>query len=127
MATAAPVAPLDIPTTLNYYKPIGTDPPFQYVYDPPEGQLATNVGSETHPVIIRDARDRQEEYGLSLDTSGFQYIKHTSVEKDFDDEERIQNVYYKEVEELLKKHTGAKRIFVFDHTIRCGFFLALYQ
>ncbi|ETW78716.1 hypothetical protein HETIRDRAFT_459913 [Heterobasidion irregulare TC 32-1] len=26
--------------------------------------------------------------------------------------------YYKEVEKLLKKHTGAKRVFVFDHIIR---------
>ena len=41
-----------------------------------------------------------------------------SAEKDFTDEERIQSVYYKEVEELLKKEVGAKRVFIFDHTIR---------
>lgn len=118
MAITATVAPQDIPTTLNYYSPIGTEAPFQYVYDPPEGQERNNLGSDTHPVVIRDARGKQEEYGLSLDTSGFQYINHESSVKDFSDEETVTKVYYKEVEELLKKEVGAKRVVIFDHTIR---------
>ena len=46
-------------------------------------------------------------------------MKYPSVEKEFDDDERIQNVYYPEVEKLLKEVAGAKRVFIFDHTIRC--------
>ena len=45
-------------------------------------------------------------------------MKHKSEETEFVDEERIKSVYYKEVEELLKKVTGAKRVVIFDHTIR---------
>ena len=114
------LAPHDVPTILNYYTPDknSDEAPYQYVYDPPAGKPNTNIGAEPHDVIIRDARGREEEYGLSLDTSGFQFVKHVSAEKDFLDEERIKTVYYKEVEELLKKEAGAKRVFIFDHTIR---------
>lgn len=118
MVTAAPLVPHDVPTTFNYYAPIGEEAPFQYVYDPPEGQEKTNIGTDPHPAVVHDARDKQDEYDLSLDTSGFHFVKYPSVEKDFTDEERIQDVYYKEVEEILKKEAGAKRVFIFDHTIR---------
>ena len=110
MATAAVLAPRDVPTTLNYYTPVpdSDEAPFQYVYDPPAGQPRDNIGEEKHEVVIHDARGKEQEYGLSLDTSGFQFVKHVSAEKDFTDEKRIEEVYYKEVEELLKKEVGAK-------------------
>jgi len=118
MATAAVLSPRDVSTTLNYYTPVGEEAPFIYTYEPPAGQARDNIGRDPKPVVVHDARDKQEEYGLSLDTSGFQFVKHESAVKEFVDEEKIQNEYYKEVEELLKKETGAKRVFIFDHTIR---------
>ena len=118
MATAAVLTPHDVPTNLNYYKPIGGEKPFQYVYDPPEGQDKHNLGEDPHPVVIRDARGKEKEYNLSLDTSGFQFVNSPSVEKDFTDDKRIEEVYYPEVIELLKREAGAKRVFIFDHTIR---------
>ncbi|KZT05591.1 uncharacterized protein LAESUDRAFT_681098 [Laetiporus sulphureus 93-53] len=117
MATAATLAPHDVPTTLNYYVPAGDDePPFTYVEKAPEGRPQTNTGLEPHPVVVQDARGRESEF--SIDTTGFHFVKHVSAEKDFDDEERIKTVYYKEVEELLKREVGAKRVYIFDHTIR---------
>lgn len=120
MATAAVLPPHDVPTTLNYYIPAdgNAEAPYQYVYDPPAGKPKDNIGLEKHEVVVRDARDKQEEYGLSLDTSGFQFVNHVSQEKEFKDDKVIETVYYKEVEELLKKEAGAKRVFIFDHTIR---------
>ncbi|PSS37524.1 hypothetical protein PHLCEN_2v638 [Hermanssonia centrifuga] len=118
MATAAVLAPHDVPTHLHYYAPIGKDAPFQYVYDPPAGEEKHNLGEDTHPTVIHDARGKVEEYGLSLDTSGFQFVNHTSSVKEFTDKATIEGVYYKEVEEILKKEAGAKRVFIFDHTIR---------
>ncbi|TBU23189.1 hypothetical protein BD311DRAFT_868949 [Dichomitus squalens] len=116
MATAAVLAPHDVPTSLNYYTPIGTEEPYQYVQAPPEGKAPHNLGSEPHEVTVRDARGREDEF--SLDKNGFQFVKYPSVEKEFDDEERIKAVYYPEVEKLLKEVAGAKRVFIFDHTIR---------
>ena len=118
MATATVLSPRDIPTTFNYYNPIGDEAPFTYTYPRTDGGLQDNIGTDVQPSVVHDARGKMKEYGLSLDTSGFNFVKHESVEKDFTDEERIKTVYYREVEELLKKEVGAKRVFIFDHTIR---------
>ncbi|KAL1950372.1 hypothetical protein VTO73DRAFT_5496 [Trametes versicolor] len=118
MATAAVLAPHDVPTTLNYYAPTdnSTESPYTYVQTPPDGKPRSNVGKDPRPVVIHDARGREHE--LTLDTSGFQFVKYPSAESAFDNEERIKTEYYKEVEELLKTVAGAKRVFIFDHTIR---------
>ena len=118
MATAAVLSPHGVPTTLNYYAPIEPtdETPYSYRDDPPAGKPKTNIGKAPHDVVINDARGHEHE--LTLDTSGFQFVNHVSEEKEFDDDERIKDLYYKEVEELLKKEVGAKRIFIFDHTLR---------
>ena len=46
MATAAVLAPHDVATSLNYYTPIGTEEPCQYVLAPPEGKEPNNLGVE---------------------------------------------------------------------------------
>ena len=116
MATAAVLAPRDVPTTLNYYKPLDDQPPHTYAY-PVEGQPQTNIGGEPHPAVVHDVRGREAEF--SLDVHGFQFVRHVSAETEFVDEQRIKEVYYKEAEELLKRVTGAKRVLIFDNTIRC--------
>ena len=117
MATAAVQLPHDVSTTLNYIVP---PPETPYFYspsiDPPEGKPRSNINSEPYPAVIHDVRGKEDTVGL--DKTGFQFVRHESAEKEFVDEERIKAVYYKEVEELLKKVTGGKRVFIFDHTIR---------
>lgn len=117
MAAVAILSSRDVETTFNYFAPLDDEPPFQYTYKVPEGQRQGNVGKDPQPAVVHDVRGKEEKYGIGLDTSGFQYVKHESVEKDFTGEGRITSVYYREVEELLKKEVGAKRIFIFDHTI----------
>ncbi|KAI0644885.1 hypothetical protein C8Q79DRAFT_912135 [Trametes meyenii] len=116
--TAAP-GPHDVQTTLNYYAPLSTDePPYQYTSldAPPPGRPMTNVGSEVHPVVVHDVRGREAEF--TLDANGFQYVRAPATEREFTDDERIREAYYPEVEALLKKATGGKRVFIFDHTVR---------
>jgi len=116
MATAAVLAPHDVRTTLNYFSTLGNEAPYNYVESPPEGTPKSNIKEDTQPVVVHDIRGREDTIGL--DKTGFQFLQHVSEEKDFLDEEAIKTRYYKEVEELLKKETGAKRVFIFDHTIR---------
>jgi len=116
MATAAVLLPRNVDTTLNYFSATTADAPFNYTYTPPEGQPNSNIVPEPHPTIIHDIRGKEDT--VSLDTTGFKFVKHVSQEKTFTDEEAIKSQYYREVEELLKKETGAKRVFIFDHTIR---------
>ena len=128
MAAVATLSLREVPTTLNYYAPLDkddTEPPYSYVGEPPAGKLRTNVGNDPHPAVIYDARGRESEF--DVDQTGFQWVKHPSAEKEFDDDERIKDVYYKEVEELLKKEVGAKRVFIFDHTIRYAHLSVCYN
>ncbi len=73
-----------------------------------------------YPTTIYDLRGQE---ALShIDTTGFQALTSpSSVPGDFlltSSDEEIARVYYPEVEELLKKHTGASRVVFFDHTLR---------
>ncbi|ESZ90872.1 hypothetical protein SBOR_8741 [Sclerotinia borealis F-4128] len=106
--------PHDIQGVLNYY----LDPEDG---SPPEPNYVNKVTSYDRPVhsvelTVHDIRGSEDQY--TLDTTGFQVVNHVSQEKDFVDEEKIKNDYYKETEELLKRETGASKIFIFDHTIR---------
>jgi hypothetical protein len=55
---------------------------------------------------------------LSLEREGFILVEHLTNMRDFYNEEEIRSVYYKETEELVKQTSGAKRVVVFDHTLR---------
>lgn len=113
------MAPRDIKTTLNYCAPLDSNPLYKYVFEPPPGVPRTNFTMEAHPVIVRDVRGTSMEGDASLDVHGFQFIKHVAEEKEFLDEKDIQTAYYREVEELIKSHVpGARKVFIFDHTIR---------
>jgi len=118
MATAAVLLPRDIPTSFNYFGSTSDgEPPYNFTYTPPPNGLPqSNVTEEAINAVVHDIRGKEDT--VSLDTTGFEFVQHTSEEKEFVDEEAIQTRYYKEVEELLKKQTGAKRILIFDHTIR---------
>lgn len=116
MATAALLRPHDLLTTINYSTINGDEAPYNYVESPPEGKPRSNLKEDPRDVVVYDMRGKESTVGL--DKTGFQFLRHVSEEKEFLDEEAIKSRYYKEVEELLKKETGAKRIFIFDHTIR---------
>ena len=51
-------------------------------------------------MTIHDVSGEEDQY--TLDSHGFQYVKHESKEKDFTDDEKIKAEYYPEMEQLLK-------------------------
>jgi len=55
---------------------------------------------------------------LSLDREGFLLVRHETKMKNFYDEDEIRSVYYPETEELVKEISSARRVLVFDHTLR---------
>lgn len=83
----------------NYYlaPADGSPPPPNYV-DKPE---TYDRPVDTLVLPVRDIRGDEDKY--TLDTTGFQVIKHASAERDFLDEEQIKKVYYPEVEAILKE------------------------
>ncbi|KII90556.1 hypothetical protein PLICRDRAFT_52285 [Plicaturopsis crispa FD-325 SS-3] len=108
----------DIQTKLNYFVSTSDEPPFNYVHTPPPGRPQTNVEADEHTVVVHDLRGK--EASASLDRTGFAYVNYPSAEKHFLDEADITNKYYEEVEDIIKKETGARLVYIFDHTIRRG-------
>ena len=67
-----------------------------------------------------DIHDGRAAPGLSLERNGFMLAQHTSAVRDFFDAEELKRVYYPEIEALVRETSGAKRVVVFDHTVRSG-------
>jgi len=55
---------------------------------------------------------------LSIEREGFIFVKHETKVKNFYDETEVRSIYYPETEQLVKESSGAKRVLVFDHTLR---------
>ncbi len=71
-----------------------------------------------HVVEIRDGRPLSGQF--ALDVQGFEFVEHPTAVKDFFDDDELKSVYYREVAELVGERTGARRVHVFDHTLRSG-------
>jgi hypothetical protein len=83
----------------------------------PGGSDARSGGTpDPHHVVIHNGRPHAESF--VLDRNGFRFVGHDTKVKDFDDEAEIRRVYYPEMEALIKAESGAKRVVVFDHTLR---------
>lgn len=88
----------DVVTEFHYYiDPEGGGPPIPAYVGKPE-TFSNRTTDLTH--TVHDVRGTEDQY--TLDTAGFQIYNHQSVEKDFLDDEQIKQVYYPEIEKLLK-------------------------
>ncbi len=73
---------------------------------------------ELKTVKLLNGRDLDER--LSLDEQGFVFVEHKTKVADFFDEDQVKNIYYPEIEELIRKESGAWRVVIFDHALRSG-------
>jgi len=71
---------------------------------------------QEYKVPIYDGRAIADQ--LSLEREGFIFVRHDTKVKDFYDENEVRSVYYPEIERLVKATSGARRVLVFDHTLR---------
>ena len=55
-----------------------------------------------------------------LERHGFEFVDHPTKMTNFFNPEQLANIYYPEVETLIKQRTGASRVLIFDHTLRSG-------
>jgi len=54
----------------------------------------------------------------TLETHGFMLAEHPTCVSNFEDSNEVISSYYGEIMELVKRTSGASRVFVFDHTLR---------
>ena len=76
----------------------------------------TSGSQQVFPMEITDGRGKK----TSLDENGFVFVVHRTAVRDFLDPDELKSVYYPEVAALIAKMSGAKRVHVFDHTLRSG-------
>jgi len=107
-------------TLVFYAPPADGGVPFNYIETPPPGLPQRNFGEDSHEITLQDIRGRESEFDMN--ERGFGVLQNVSSgmqNADFNHDEKIEKTYYPEVESLLlDKVPGAKRVFIFDHTVR---------
>src|SRR5690348_16146862 len=83
----------DVPTTLNYWKDPGDGSAPTPIYIG-KGRITNERPHLAHSFTISDVTGNEEQF--NLDTRGFEWLHHSSAEKDFTNEPRIRDSYYPE-------------------------------
>ena len=106
-----------VQAAVNYLADLSITP---VTYNPPAGTgLPRRVGNyRDFTVDVHDGRPIAGK--LSLDKQAFRLVHHDTGVRDFHDPEEVKTTYYREVEELLKRETGASKVVIFDHTVRAA-------
>ncbi|KAK6350940.1 hypothetical protein TWF718_004120 [Orbilia javanica] len=119
----SPAAILDHSTTGTLFyttPPADGSKPFININSSASGTRDTNIG--LNPVQAKINNLRTASIPIGLDVTGFDVQTVPSAfsqnHENFLDEEKIQSEYYDEIRAALLKATGAKEVFIFDHTIR---------
>lgn len=107
--------PEAVEATLNYVVDNG-----EKIFTETGGPGSTDVRSggtkDSRRVLIRNGRPYAKEF--TLDREGFRFVNHATKVADFFSEDEVRQVYYPEMEALIKVESGARRVVVFDHTLR---------
>ena len=117
MESEATQSPEQVEAMINYLADRDVKP-VSYMYQPPAGTPVRSWHVSKHPTTIYNARPIADQ--LSLDRQGFILVHQDTKVRYFYDVDEVRSVYYPEVEELVKDATGAARVLVFDHNVRCG-------
>jgi len=107
----------DVEAVLYYTRDTGVRP-VNYTFDPPTGVARNSGDIDARFITIRDAR---EAFGLGLDRSGFELLRHQSTLGDWDafrDPVLVNEVEYPQAAAALRARTGAQKVLIFDHTLR---------
>jgi hypothetical protein len=102
---------------LNYLD-VTAEKPVTFMYKTENGSPQRTYQNIKHVMSILNGRAVNER--LTLDDQGFALVRHPTGVVNFYDEAEVRAVYYPEVERLVKQATGAVRVLVFDHNVRCG-------
>ena len=101
--------------SFNYTKDV-EQPTEIYFY---ESEAAKNIhepGDDPHEMSVHDGWHRADSF--SVDKEGFSLHDFKTAFDQWDDDAAVTKSFYPEIEAFLKQTQGAKRVLVFDHTIR---------
>ena len=107
--------PRSVNATLNYSIDNGVAPDY-YFYEPDPSVKLNPPGTDAREVVIHDGWPMLDSF--SADREGFELHDFGARFDQFDDDGSIKSVFYRQIVDYVKRHTGARRVEVFDHTIR---------
>ena len=107
--------PTSVRATMQYTVDNGVAPDY-YFFEPEAGVKLNPPGTDPREVEIHNAWPRVAE--LSADREGFELHDFEARFDQFDDDASIHASFYPQVVDYVKRHSGARRVVVFDHTIR---------
>ncbi|WP_295642213.1 CmcJ/NvfI family oxidoreductase [uncultured Methylibium sp.] len=107
--------PASVRTTLNYTVDNGVAPDY-YFYEPDATVKLNPPGTDLREVDVHDGWP--EVARLSADREGFELHDFEGHFDQFDDDASVHREFYAQVITFVKRHSGARRVVVFDHTIR---------
>jgi hypothetical protein len=102
-------------STFNYTRDTGVVPEV-YFYEPPQGTKVRSPGDDPHEMTVHDGWDRATSF--SVDREGFALREFRSPFQQWDDNAAIRTQLYGDVTDFVKREVGARRVVIFDHTIR---------
>jgi len=76
------------------------------------------ANTSVQDILVHDIRADHAAGETSLERSGFTLEKHKTAVRDFRDEAHVADVYYREIEDVVARVTGAHRVFARSHLIR---------
>lgn len=80
-----------------------------------QNRYTGEIDLDTRELEIRNARLLPEE---GLEERGFTMVHHRTKVTDFRDQAQLDSIYDREVHDLIKEMTGAKRVIVFHNQLR---------
>jgi len=87
-----------------------------YFYESDAAKGLHEPGDDAHEMAVYDGWHRADSF--SVDKEGFSVNDFKSTYDGWEDEAAVAKEFYPEIVEFLKRTQGAKRVLVFDHTIR---------
>lgn len=108
-------AQTEVRATFNYTKDVDKLTEL-YFYESDAAKDIHEPGDDPHEMAVTDGWSRAKSF--SVDKEGFSLHEFKTGYDQWEDDEGVRATFYPEVVDFLKKTTGAKRVLVFDHTIR---------
>ena len=109
--------PTSVQATFNFTKDLGSKLTELYLYDHPASKDAHAPADDPQKVTIYSGWARGVD-SFSADKEGFSLHPFSTQFTQWEDQAVVSEKFYPEIVSFVKESTGAKRVLVFDHTIR---------
>ncbi|KYG48096.1 hypothetical protein M433DRAFT_2265 [Acidomyces richmondensis BFW] len=92
--------------------------PYSLRFTPPDRFPRANIQLDRHDLDIFDVRPKKDELSLERNGCFVWNFKSLMQYDDFDNEEKVKEIFLLEVADGLRQRLGARQVQIFEHTVR---------